>query len=520
LIVIGGGINGAGIARDAALRGLRCLLLEAEDFGSGTSSWSTRLIHGGLRYLEYGEIPLVRESLRERRRLLDHAPHLVTPLALTIPIYAGARRGRFLIKLGMIAYDLLSAGKSLAAHRMFGAAELLEAEPGLAAEGLRGGARYYDAQVTFAERLVIEIVLDAAAGGADVRNYAPARQIESNDSGGFIVHCRDRGEPASAGAPVVINAAGPWVDEILGVADGSFGRQIGGTKGSHIVVGEFPGAPHDAIYVEASSDGRPIFILPWNDQFLVGTTDIRYSGDPGEACADDDEIAYLLAEVNRILPGAGLGADDIRFTYSGVRPLPYREDGPESAITRQHIIREHSGSAEGLISIIGGKLTTYRSLAEEATDVVCRRLNRRIDSRPTRDTPLPGGAAIEKMPALLSSSAPKALERIAAIYGSRIVELAAFCEAEPALCRPLVRDDTVLAAEIVFAIRQEFAQTLVDLLYRRLMIGLAGELPAALVAEVTDLAAAELGWDDSALERQRADLARFEKRLRRRPSTH
>ena len=473
------------------------------------------MIHGGLRYLEYGEVPLVRESLNERRRLLDHAPHLVQPLALTIPIYAGARRGKWLIKLGMIAYDLLSAGKSLASHRMLSREELLAEEPGLCADGLKGGARYYDAQVTFAERLVVENVIDAALNGVDVRNYAPVTNVDRNN-GQFSVQFQSPDGPATARAPIVINAAGPWVDDVLDVAEGSFARQMGGTKGSHIIVAPFPGAPEAAMYVEAASDGRPVFIVPWNGQFLIGTTDLRYEGDPGDARAEDDEIAYLLTEVNRVFPGAELAVEDIRFTYSGIRPLPNQEDGPESAITRKHIIREHAGNAEGLISIIGGKLTTYRSLAEQATDLVCRRLDKPLSNRPTRDRRLPGGDVVGDTPDALATAAPTAIERLGAVYGSRRSAIAAFCDGDPELAAPMIADSSVLKGEVAFAIREEFAQTLVDLLYRRLMVGLAGDLDEGLVDEVLKLAVRELGWNDSEQQRQRELLADFNRRLRRR----
>lgn len=517
VIIIGGGINGAGIARDCGLRGVRSLLLEARDFGSGTSSWSTRLIHGGLRYLEYAEIGLVRESLHERRRLLAQAPHLVQPICLSIPVYRGARRGPLIVRLGMIAYDLLSLGKSLPAHCMLDARQMQEAEPGLAAEGLRGGAQYYDGQITFAERLVLENVIDAAAAGVDVRNYAEVLDIRRDEDGLFHVGYGDAG--GFARSRVLVNAAGPWVDSVLAATNQSVSRLMGGTKGSHIVVGRFPGAPRQAIYVEAASDGRPIFIIPWNGQYLIGTTDIRIEGDPGEARASDAEIAYLLDEANRVLPNAGLSIDDIHFTYSGVRPLPFREEGPESAITRRHIIREHGGDLSGLISIIGGKLTTYRSLAEQATDAVCSLLGGRHTGCATRERPLPGGRDFSPtmpVPQVLKAAAPNGDDRLRSIYGSRLARLKVICEEEPSLAKAIDDSGRVLAAEVVFGLREEYARTLTDLLYRRLMVGLAGELDAMLVDRVLDIAAAEAGWDDALKRRQLEDLAALNRRLRRR----
>jgi len=397
LVVIGGGINGAGIARDAALRGLRVLLLEKNDFGSGTSSWSSRLIHGGLRYLEYAELPLVFESLHERRRLRQLASHLVNRVRLTIPVYKQSRRSKLLIRLGMIAYDLLSIGKNIPRHRMLGRDQLIAEEPGIMRDGLLGGAQYYDAQVTFAERLVLENIIAAKEAGADVRNYATAIGINVSNGTVQSIHFLEQadGREKEVTTSLVINAAGPWVDSVLATVNREFPRFMGGTKGSHIVVGRFDGAPGNAFYIEAEADGRPFFIIPWNEQYLIGTTDIRYHGDPADAAASEDEIRYLLDETNRVFPAAGLSARDVHFAYAGVRPLPRRDKGPESAITRKHIIKKHGRVARGLVSIIGGKLTTYRSLAEQAVDLAVRMLKIPAGRCVTRSMPLPGGVAIE-----------------------------------------------------------------------------------------------------------------------------
>lgn len=521
LIIIGGGINGAGIARDAGMRGIRTLLLEAGDFGSGTSSWSSRLIHGGLRYLEYAEIGLVRESLRERRLLLEHAPHLVRPLKLTIPIYKGARRGRLLIRLGMLAYDALSFGKTLPSHEMLGRSEVLDVAPALNAEGLVGAATYYDAQVSFAERLVLENVLDARAHGVTARNYARVVSITAREDGWHTVVAESSsGARQMSRARVVINAAGPWVDYVLDCAPVEQPDYMGGTKGSHIIVGEFPGAPTDAFYVEAESDGRPFFILPWNGQVLIGTTDIRIDGNPADAAASDVEIDYLLGETNRVFPDASLSREDIHFVYAGVRPLPRQEDGPESAITRAHIIKRHASPLDGMLSIIGGKLTTYRSLAEEAVDNVCSLLGRKRGHCPTRVSPLPGGSAVadasESAPVRFASLAESGQNRLASIYGSRMHRLAAICQAEPALARSLGEGGLVLAAEVALAVREEMARTLVDIVHRRLMVGLAADYNTDLVTAIADVAAVEFGWSDADRDAELEALRDYDARLQRR----
>ncbi|MFQ6004289.1 MAG: glycerol-3-phosphate dehydrogenase [Woeseia sp.] len=512
LVIIGGGINGAGIARDAALRGLNVILLEKGDFGGGTSSWSSRLIHGGLRYLEYAEISLVYESLHERRHLLDIAPHLVDHIRINIPVYERSRRGSLLIRLGMIAYDLLSIGKTLPRHRMLSRDQMLKAEPGLNPEGLRGAAQYYDAQVTFAERLVLENIISAAQAGAVVRNYCPVTAIGQHDGTAITVSYLDcvSGQEQRATGRLVINASGPWVDRVLRTTGKQTRRLMGGTKGSHIIVGRFPGAPRDAFYVEAHADGRPFFIIPWNDQYLIGTTDIRYGRNPDAAHATGREIRYLLDETNRVFPEAGLTADDIHFAYAGVRPLPRRKKEPESAITRRHIIKPHRKPLRGVISIIGGKLTTYRNLAEQTIDRVDRKLDAGLPACSTSTTPLPGAAGAAKARERLkriSGLSKQGRERIVGVYGGRAARL------PDNSMSVLDAQGTVLEAEIILAIREEFARNLTDIMYRRLMLGLSADQGEPLAEAVAAVAAAELGWNEKELSRQLRKLKEYNARL-------
>ena len=511
LVIIGGGINGAGIARDAALRGLSTLLLEARDFGSGTSSWSSRLIHGGLRYLEYGEIPLVRESLNERRTLLSIAPHLVRPLRLMIPLYRGGRRSPWLVRLGMYAYDLLSIGKALPRHRMLDAGGVVACAPGIRRDGLAGGASYFDAQVTFAERLVVENVIAAAEAGAEVRNYAPVTALGRSADGLHRVAWDDArdGAEREVRARVVVNAAGPWVDRVLDIADAPFPKLMGGTKGSHVVVDPFPGAPRDACYVEAA-DGRPVFIIPWNRQYLVGTTDLRYDGDPAEARATAAEVDYLLATLHGVFPAAGLTPADVNYAYAGVRPLPRVESGPESAITRRHIVHEHDG--QGLFSVVGGKLTTYRNLAEQVVDRVQRTLGLAVTPSQTASAALPGGGEAQ-LPESLRVTGSAGRQRLLDLYGTRCHRLAELCRERPELAEAVDARGEVIAAEIVLALREEFALTLVDLVHRRLMTGLDRDLGGAAARAIAAVAAREAGWDDVRLAAELDALAAWERRL-------
>lgn len=499
IAIVGAGINGAGIARDAALRGLKVVIIDRDDLCSGTSWASSRLIHGGLRYLEHAELALVFESLRERIILRRIAPHLICPLRITIPVYRGARRGPLLIRLGMIAYDLLSLGKTAPRHDMLGRDEILREEPGLAADGLRAAARYFDAQVTFAERLVLENILGALAAGARLMTHTEVRQLIVDEGRVSALACVDRltGRDCRVTARAVINAAGPWVDDVLDSAHGPHTELIGGTKGSHIIVGAFAGAPKDAFYVEAASDGRPFFIIPWNRQYLIGTTDIRYEGDPGEVRASTEEIEYLLAETNRVFPGAALELADIHFTYAGVRPLPKREKGPESAITRRHIIRPNQSIADNLVSIIGGKLTTYRSLAEQTVDGLEKILGRKLPASRTQTTLLPGAHGLVQARTVLeavTALSAAGVERLLNIYGGRASMLIELASTEADACRTLDEAGTVLAAEVAFALREENARTLIDIVYRRMMLGLEPDQGRPHYEAIASLAAAARDW--------------------------
>jgi glycerol-3-phosphate dehydrogenase len=526
LLVIGAGINGAGIARDAAMRGLRVLLVDKGDLGSGTTSWSTRLIHGGLRYLEHFEGPLVRESLRERETLMKIAGHLVKPVSMAIPIYEGDRRGPAIVRLGMVTYDVLSLGKSLDNHRMLSAAEALEREPGLSPEGLRGAALYHDAQVEFAERLAVENALAARTAGAVVLTYARAERLVIEENVVRGVELSDVLNASSgvreARAEVVVNAAGPWVDEVLSTAARRPRRMVGGTKGSHLVVESFAGAPRDALYVEASADGRPYFIVPWNGLFLIGTTDERYSGDLDWVVADDAEIDYLIAETNRVVPEARLTRQQVIYTYAGVRPLPYVRGGDTGGVTRRHIVHDHAPDlAANLVSIVGGKLTTYRSLAEEAVDEVYRLLARRRPGSRTGKVRLPGGSAGRMEEFAASFAATSGLgagtsARLVRVYGTRAEEIAQIAASDESLAHRIADEPGTVGAEVLYAVRHEAAETLTDILMRRTMIGLGPSVGIGPDREAADIAMRWLGWDAERAEREvdafRAYIERYRPR--------
>ncbi len=505
IIVIGAGINGAGVAREAALRGMRVLLLDKGDVGSGTSAWPTRLIHGGLRYLEYGEVGLVRESLRERERLLHNAPHLVHPLPLIIPIYEGDTRRPLTIRAGMVAYDALSLDKTLPRHRMLDRASTLRRLPGLSGDRLLAGALYYDAQVEYTERLVLENALDAVWRGASLRTYHRVDHISTWGNRVTGVSGADvlTGSRFHAAAPTVINVAGPWVDQVLaGLERAPATPLMGGTKGTHLVVDPFPGAPGTGVYAEAQVQHRPFFVIPWNDAYLIGTTDTRYTGDLDYVTATDDEIAWMLQEVNTLFPGADLTAENVQFSYAGIRPLPSAPGKSEGAVTRRHMLVDHAnrGETEGLYSVVGGKLTTYRELAEHAIDAVERAGEKDPQRSATPALPLPGAPVNQDWQAFRAqflSQSPLPLctsEHLLRVYGTRASDVVDFAR-ERGLDTVIDADSGAIAAEVPWAFDQEHARTLADVVARRTMVGLgptAGVGPDEAIASV---AVQHLGWD-------------------------
>ena len=558
LVIIGGGINGTGIARDAAQRGLTVLLLEKQDFGAGASAYSSRLIHGGLRYLANLEFDLVRESLRERALLLKNAPHLVQPLPMAIPVYQHGLNPLWKIELGMALYDVLSWGKSMPAHRLLNRAEFQAEYPGINPEGLQGGPIYYDAQVLLPERICIENVLAAIeTGNATILNHAQVEQLEVQHQTLTSLRFQDTlsGESYTVRGRVFINASGPWVDELIKLAVNQptdaleqdstselsliLPPRMGGTKGTHIVVQRFSGAPTTALYAEARADGRPFFILPWRENtLLIGTTDTRYTDDLDAVIPSVEEVTYLLAETNHVLPEAKLTEASVLYAYAGVRPLPYAEGKKAGKVTRKHWIVDHAQDPAcpllGLISIIGGKLTTYRNLAEEVVDYAALNYHLSLPNgiapppSETRNRPLPGGEGIlnwteyqtQVIPPLCQTThlyAPT-VQALLALYGSRIHSVLALLQENPLWVEPLSEAlsrsseassvPQLLAVQVVYAVRCEMACTLEDVLLRRLGAGLNPDLGFSIMHATATLMGSLLEWDAIRIQ---TEIQRYQK---------
>jgi glycerol-3-phosphate dehydrogenase len=489
----------------------------------------------------------VRESLAEREKLLHIAPHLVKPLRFVVPIYERSKRGPGMIRLGMLGYDALSFDKSVPNHRMLSREEALEQYPGLSPEGLLGAATYYDGQVEYAERIAVENAISAREHGATVLTYAEVKRLIFEEGDGLPrvtgVEFEDRlgGGTYTAHAPVTVNVAGPWVDRVLSGSDeGSEGDQmIGGTKGSHIIVDPFPGAPRDALYVEARRDGRPYFIVPWNGRYLIGTTDFRYRDDLDYVSADDDEISYLLEEMNAVIPEANLTRADVLFTYSGVRPLPFKPEGSESSITRSHVVYDHATGksaaggrltvegagpkADGLISIVGGKLTTYRNLGRQTVDVVYEKLGRQAPKSRTDKVPLPGGATQDFAAFSADFKATSGLtdelaERLLKVYGVLAPEVLEMAGDDSSLRLPLSPSPTVengiIGAEVLYAFEREMAQTLADVLLRRTMAGLGPRVGLDVDEAAAEVAVKHLGWSEERAQKEVEDYRKYIERYR------
>jgi glycerol-3-phosphate dehydrogenase len=485
LLVIGGGIIGAGIARDAALRGLSVALVEQDDFASGTTSRPTRLIHGGLRYLELFDFGLVRSDMREREILLRIAPHLVFPLPFLLPLYRPSLWYQAKLRFGMQLYDALSLDKTLPKRKWLGRDETLAEEPSLDRDGLTGAWRFYDAQVPLVERLVIENIVDAADHGALVLNHARATAYLRDGQRVVGATVRDRVADADLAvrARLTINATGPWLDRTIAPLRPSAKPLLRLTKGIHLVT---PRATKQAHVLFAKRDGRLFFVLPWLDATIVGTTDTDYQGDPADAAATEEDVRYLQEEARRAFPNAPF--DEIYFTYAGVRALVREEGVSEGQVSRKHALFDHErrDGIAGALSVVGGKITAYRAIAEEVTDLAARKLAREPATRP--------------------GDALTATNLLPGANGSRAREIAVLAAGDPSLAAPLCPHHRGIAAEVAHAVRSEWAMTIGDVMLRRTAIGLAQCQGLDCLDAVAELIGRLLGWD---AERRKTEVAAY-----------
>lgn len=519
VLVIGGGITGAGVALDAATRGFRVGLVDQGDFGAGTSSRSTKLVHGGIRYLPHFDLSLVREALIERARLAANAPHLVRPLPFLVPFYRDLTRplGIHLpaparpllpmaINLGLWFYDRLAGGMVLIRHRPVSLAEALQMFPYLRREGLRRASLYYDAQTDDA-RLTVAVLRTARLHGARCVNYARAVQLVRSSGRVSGVEVEDLLGGSRYRIPTrwVINAAGVWAQEVSRMAGTPQAVQLTLSKGVHLVLPrELVGVGNAALVLPETEDGRLAFIVPWEGRAVLGTTDTPYSGSMEQPPVTREDVEYLLRHARRFL-NVELEPGDVLGAYAGLRPL-VSAGGRSADISRRHAVVRHE---PGFISIIGGKLTTYRRMAEDVVDVVAREEARAAATGSKGADPLPcrterlvfvGGEEPESWPHLVRDAirmglAPSNAERLLRTYGAELGRLLELIREDPALGEPIAPGVPYVAAEVVFACRSTMATNLEDLMVRRLRLALVdprASLEAA--ANVARLMGETLGW--------------------------
>lgn len=505
LLVIGGGITGAGIARDAALRGLKTALVERQDFAGGTSSRSARVIHGGVRYIESFQFDVVRQACAERNRLATLAPHLVTPMPFILPAYhKWSRYAKVLI--GLWLYDWL--GNPAQRRQTLTARQLTTAEPGLSHQGLVGAMRYHE-QVADDARLTLATIRAAWQQGAVVLNYAEVQGFLKRQGqiiGAVIQDCLTN-STVEIQAQVVVNATGPWNDAVRRLDETAPLPTVRPNKGIHLVIPRAQLPIQHAVDFPAEGGHRTMYAVPWRHTCLIGTTDTDYDGDLDQIHAAQDEVAWILASVNRAFPDAHLKSSDMLSTFAGARPLVNSGAGKAYRASREHQI---TTSRSGLISIVGGKLTTHRVMAKEIVDLVARQ---RHNTTPcvTDRTPLDAGlASISDVATLVERAQATALdleqdmtEHLVNTYGSDCLTILALTQEQPALRRRIIPDLPYLYAEIPYAVHHEMACTLSDLLIRRMRLIHEDKTQGLAYAEaIAQLMAQELAWPPAEIAAQ------------------
>ncbi len=523
VLVVGGGITGASVAYECARAGLQVVLVEKQDFGWATSAATSKLIHGGLRYLRTMEFGLVRESLRERRILEDIAPNLVHPLTFVMPHYS--RKEQWMLSAGLALYDLLAFDrgrtkqkeKRIPSHRRLSRAEVLERAEVVRPVGMVGGSLYYDCQSIFPERLTLAFVKSAEAHGALVANHVETTDFvrDGKEIRGARVRDTIRNTEHTIQARVVVNSGGPWADRLLNLATDVKGPgRLRMSEGIHIIVPRL--VENDALVLLTPS-GRHFFILPWRNHSLIGTTDKPYEGDPGEYRVSKRSIEEFLAEINGALGRELIRYRDIVFAYGGLRPLTDTQTESTYSSSRRYEIFDGSDvGADGLLTVEGGKYTTSRNLGQTVMSRISKKLGRALPDQSSADVPLFGcdvpdiNDFIVELGRLHPELGMESLRYLARNYGTEAHEVLALAEKDEKLFERLTPDGEI-AAEIVYAVRSEMALTLEDVLLRRTGFGTLG-LPADHVLNRTlELTARELGWDES---RQRDERARLVDRLR------
>lgn len=515
VVVIGGGITGAGIFRDAMLRGLNVALIEKDDFASGTSSESSKMLHGGLRYLMNYEFKLVREAALERKIVADMTPHFSTIMPFVVPLYTWTKQSPWMVKMGLWLYDLLAFPKRIGKHRMMKREEVFEKFPVIKNDDIVKGAFYFDTR-TNDSRLVLSNILDGLSGHGDALNYAELVHWSRKEEGlSLNVLDKEGGETFEIKTRIMINATGPWADFTEDLDDDFEGLiRVRRTKGIHLTVKP---KLKDHCILLANTDDRPIFVMPWGEYDIVGTTDTDWKGKPEDVVADKEDIDYILDALNRLFPDANYTYDDIYSTFAGVRPLVYQPGKDERKTSREHTIKDYGD----VISIAGGKLTTYRLMAKEIVDRSFRNLGLRKIKCMTHKMPIWGGdydewGGFEEFVAETKKRfdnryglTERQIEILIHYYGSAIGLVEKVIKEQPDLSKPLVEDLPFIRAMIVVAARYEHARHIEDVLRRRTQIAFCKGNGLEALDDVADLMGAELGWDEQTKEKEKQAYREF-----------
>jgi len=518
LLVIGGGITGACVAADAAMRGMKVALVEKKDFGWATSAATSKLIHGGLRYLKNLEFSLVRESLRERRIFEIIAPHLVYPLPFLIPTYK-AGNTRYLIYPAMGLYDILSFDKAnlsdpdrrIPHATILNKKDVLKHEPLVNTVGLTGGAIYYDCQMFSPERLTLEFLLAATENGAELANYAGVTGLMRSGQKieGAFVRDKETGSEFEIRAKITVNVSGPWADEISDFLRTAKKKKIVRSQGVHLITRNI--VQNHAVVLRTTK-GRHFFLIPWRGYTLIGTTDTRYEGDPDDYGVTSNAVDEFLNEVNEVYPAGKLNMDDVCWTYGGLRPIVEKETEIKEvySASRKYEIYDHEKDDQisGFFTVIGGKYTTSRHLAQKLVDQVVIKLG--VGFRPcaTALTPLPGGGmgSWNEFITRLNNKWPnlehKTIEHLAKVYGARTAILFDLMEKSPELALKLDSHHLEPLAVVKMAVEEEMAVHLEDVIFRRTGLGTTGNLRIDTVEKCAKLMAASLGWNQDDVMRE------------------
>ena len=522
ILIIGGGISGICIAYDAALQGYNVALVDKGDFGAATSTATSKLIHGGLRYLKQMDFKVVRESLRERKILMDIAPHLVYPFPFIIPTYKKGNT-KTLLRIGLTLYDLLGydsrkvrdTSKRMPKHKVLTKEEVVKLEPSVSTKDLTGGILYYDSQMPDPNRLTWSFALSAHSQGVTMVNYAEVQDFEilqeqeQKRIQSAIVYDHETGEKISVRAKVFINAAGPWADKVLAMSHGQAEKNVMRSKGIHVITK--PVVKNHAIGLR-TSNGRHFFIIPWRGYSLLGTTDVEYKGSPDELKVTKTDIQEFLEEVNAAYPGAGLSEEDVLHSYVGIRPLVDSDTKVSSyKASRKYEIYDHEKEDQlaGLISVIGGKYTTSRQLGIDVMEHVKKHLHQPPIMNPNRLQPLVGGDTgfienfvKEEKEHNHYGLKPEVFEYHIRNYGTLYKEMLGYAEKDSSLAKTIFPDQKEIWAQVHYAVNKEWAVKLTDVVLRRTAIATARNLDRDIAMKIAKEMAKIIGWSNDRIRKE------------------